>query len=811
MIAMAVLLMLALVLPMMTARAAATGAASNLPAATGPPTQTPADAAPDLVVVGTSGLRWEDLSALATPNLWDLADGGASANLVARSVRSSACPADGWLAISAGRRAADLPLEEYGTCRRLLSPDTSGAVPAWDAFLQAAADDGYDARPGLLGDRLVSADVSSLAVGPGAAVALATSAGQVAGEYFYADFRPSLLEGSLAAALPGHELAVVDVGTIRDHNRPLVHPSPGEVREKAPQPEETPSPAPDEAWLLSSPERTEQVATVDARVGAVVDAARSLSPDTTIIVASVADSGSIALMQLMVAAGPGVPGELPEDGALLRSSSTRQPGIVQSTDLTPTILQVLDVDAPAGLVGSSVRAVPDGRDGPARVSALVDAHDHAVAVRPLKGPFHSALVLVNLLLYASVTVGLNRRLLDRAAAWFARRRSPAAGRVAASLRSRRPGAALRTVRTVAVAVGALPVASYLANLVPWWRADNPGLALYGLTLLVTVAITAVALARPWRHRLLAPVAVVAGLTAVVLAVDVVTGASLQISALMGVQPEVGGRFYGFNNSSFSLFAAGTILTCTAVADPLVRAGRRKLAGAVILAVGAVAVVLDGAPAFGADFGGPPALIPGFLVLALLVAGVALTWRRIIVVLGVTGLIALSFSVLDWLRPPAERTHLGRFIETVLDGGLWAVVARKLAQNVSNLFGSTLTFLAIGGIVVVIVLLTRPLRQAARSDEGERYGWLTGDSSRARVDQLTLLLRPALYSLGVTFAIAFAVNDSGVVLPAIGVSLAVPLLVAVLTGWLLARGGDPQFSSGDDVSAGSPSRGSAHAR
>jgi hypothetical protein len=256
---------------------------------------------------------------------------------------------------------------------------------------------------------------------------------------------------------------------------------------------------------------------------------------------------------------------------------------------------------------------------------------------------------------------------------------------------------------------------------------------------------------------------------------------------MGVEPQVGGRFYGFNNSSFSLFAASTILVATCVADPLVRAGRRRLAAAAVGAIGLVAVVLDGAPTIGADFGGPPALIPGFLALALLAAGVQLTWRRIVLVLGVTAVLALSFSVVDWLRPPAERSHLGRFVETVLDGGLWSVVGRKISQNLANLFGSTLTFLAIGGIVVVVVLLTRPLRNAARRGQNDSYGWLVGGGSVGRIDGDIPMLRPAVLALAATFTIAFLVNDSGIVLPAIGISLAVPLLVSVLAGWLLARG------------------------
>lgn len=736
-----------------------------------------------VVVLGTGGLRWEDLSALATPTMWSLAEEGGVANTVVRSVRPSTCPADGWLAVSAGRRAADLPAAQRGVCRQLEDAD-DGAVPGWQDYLTAAGDDSYDARPGTFGDLLADSDRAVVAIGPGAAIAVADTGGDVVGHYHPRPADPDDLAALLPEVRGGAGLVVVDLGVVRDRGAPLVPVDDPRLGGTDEDPEEEPEP-----WPLEGRDRAEQVSAIEERAAAVLAA---VPPGSTVLLSSLADSGTTPLMQVTALAAADQP------GGMLETRSTRQPGMVQATDVLPTLLDLLGLDAPAALAGAPMRLGDTADSGAGRIASLIDENRHAVEVRPLTAPFFSGLVLVNLALYGVVTVGLNRRFLDRAVAWLERRRASGWAGLARATRTISPDPALRALRGAAVAVAAVPVASYLANLLPWWRTGAPGLVVYTATITIAALIAGLALARPWRHRLLAPVGIVAGLTVLVLGIDVLTGARLQVAALMGVQPQVGGRFYGINNSSFALWATSTLLVASCLAEPLVRRGRRVAAGALVAVTGAVVTVINGAPGLGADFGGPPALLPAFTILTLLALQVRLTWRRVVAVLGSSALVAIAFSIVDWLRPPAERTHLGRFIETVLDGGLGDVIARNLGQNLSNLFGSTLTFLAVGGIALVVLVLTRPLRRAARSGDHAAYGWLAEGSTLRRLDHDARMLRPALVAVAIALGIGFAVNDSGIVIPAIGVSVAVPLLISVISGWLLRLRGEPAHPQEDSV-------------
>ena len=83
--------------------------------------------------------------------------------------------------------------------------------------------------------------------------------------------------------------------------------------------------------------RAQQVAAVDARVAAVLKAAPA---GTDVVLASLADAGVTERLRLIAVAGPHF------GAGTLESSSTRQPGLVQLTDLTPTILQHLGIPRP---------------------------------------------------------------------------------------------------------------------------------------------------------------------------------------------------------------------------------------------------------------------------------------------------------------------------------------------------------------------------------------------------------------------------------------------------------------------------------
>ncbi len=71
-------------------------------------------------------------------------------------------------------------------------------------------------------------------------------------------------------------------------------------------------------------------------------------------------------------------------------------------------------------------------------------------------------------------------------------------------------------------------------------------------------------------------------------------------------------------------------------------------------------------------------------------------------------VIVLISVLDWARGADDRTHLGRFVQTVIDGGAFTVIQRKALANLGILFTTNLSILVPVGIAFVVLVLARPV-------------------------------------------------------------------------------------------------------
>jgi hypothetical protein len=304
----------------------------------------------------------------------------------------------------------------------------------------------------------------------------------------------------------------------------------------------------------------------------------------------------------------------------------------------------------------------------------------------------------------------------------------------------------RVVELVALAGTTAVGASYLANLVPWWRAEQPFIAMLGVTMAATAVLTAISLLG---KGLLARAGIACGLIAAVLVVDVLTGAHLQMSSVAGYSPVVAGRFAGIGNVALGVLAASALLAAASTRS------------ATVAALSAIVVVVDGAPMWGSDVGGVLALVPAYALLVLLLAGRQVSAARLALAAVGGGLVVAAFGIADHVRPADQQTHLGRFVGQVLDGSAGAVIRRKAEANLALLFHSPVTALLPLVVAFLLLLLVRPPTALRR----------TFDRSPAwRAGVLAVLTASGLGSV---------LNDSGVAVPALAIVVTLPATLAVL--------------------------------
>ena len=754
-----------------------------------------AAAAIHVVLVGIGGLRWSDVSPTTTPVLWRLAGQGSVGSLVVGGIHPRTCPADGWLTLNAAARAA-VPHAASGPCPAVPavtahpsrghpgapSPARVSRMPGLVSYnarfhynpqwgLLAAAP-GAAGIPGVAGSSGAPGPVArpgsgrcATAVGPGAALALASPAGRV-GSYLPS---PDQLTAATLARCP---LTIIDLGNLPS--------APGPAGESA---------------------RAAAARAADHQLGRIMAA---LPARSTLMVAAPGD-GPEPHLRAIVVSGPGY------SGGLLAAASTRQPGLVLLTDLTPTVLGWLGTPVPSAVVGSPLRAVHRGRPGglAAALRTLAGQDAAAQVYRHTVTPFYQLVGFGYPALFALIAL----------IAW-------AGTRIRWARKPRHRARIRAAARAVAAWAAAVPAGTFLASLVPWWTLGHPALVLYALAAAWAAVVAAVALAGPpWRKDPLGPAGVIAAVTLGVIGLGLMTGSRLMLETPFGLDVLEAGRFYGLGNNAVVIYAASGIFCAAWLGGALLRRGESESSRALLVmaAVAAFTVIVAAWPGFGAKVGGTIAMLPGFLVLILAARDRAnaakanadkaagdesngdksnadraagdkaagdksdrdksdrdkgdrdkgdrdkgnwLTWPRAALI-GVSGLALVTlFALVNYFVPATGHSDIGAFTGQLLHGGAGAIVQRKIGSNLGSLTANPFNLVIPVVLVVSGVIVAWPERLWCRL--------------LARAYRQIPVLKPALAAVWLTAVLSWFAEDSGITVPAAALPFVLPLIVVILS-------------------------------
>jgi hypothetical protein len=692
-------------------------------AATAVPSDPPEAGAGSVVVFGVPRLALDDLGTGRAPTLDRLVAEGATAAMTVRTLGGTPTSLEAYATLSAGARVLDLPeaAEAYASNARLeggtaaevaerrsgLTVDGEIVVPAGAAARRLAGAD-VPSRPGALAEALHDAGLTAAVVGNGdrrsedgevvisrpAAMAVMDPAGSVdAGT-----IGSSLLRDDPDAAfgLATDPDAFVAEATQAMDEADLTVLDPGEMDRVSAY---APLVGTDQYERL----REEALARTDAILAQVVEA---LPDDALLLVLGMTPPSPRWELTPAVAYGAGVrPGRL-------HSTSTNRTALVTLTDVPTTVLDVLGVDTPKGMIGRPLRY----EDGDADLDALVRVNDVAGGREEIYYPMALTFIILQAIAYVFAIFALT-----------------------AADPTRRLGGLLRFL---VLAFAAWPLATFVVRMVP--VAMTWGAGTHALTWVVAVA--AAALAGRARSHALAPLALITTITTVLLVADVAVGARLQTSSILGYSPHTAARFTGYGNTAYAVLAASALVTA------IVWCARRGSSLPVVAAAAALlgfVIIADGAPWLGADVGGILSLVPVYGLVVLALTGRRLTWRTLLIA-GAATLVVLALATgIDLMRPPDARTHLGRFVaDSFSDSSTFTTtVSRKWATNLRVFRQSIWTWM-----VPIIAVFSLYVLVVAK-------GWGR------------LLPRGSVLRLGVVSALGLGllgwlVNDSGVVVTAL---------------------------------------------
>ena len=353
----------------------------------------------------------------------------------------------------------------------------------------------------------------------------------------------------------------------------------------------------------------------------------------------------------------------------LTSASTRREGIVTLTDLTRTLI---DFGAPGSTV--AVDGSPFAVYGADLTLAAIDAKIDSITA------------LSDAALIGYLALGLGGAVLIVIM-------------VVEALRGR-----FLLPKLIMTFGGVLPAVMMLAGAVPWQNSGSPGLVVSLVVAAWSVILTALALFLGRLARVPSIIAATA-LSVAAFTFDAALGAVGQPGSLLNSRPIFGLRWYGFGNVTFAAYATAGLFLAGYIAHRCLVANRRVAALAAVGAIGFAIVLCEGWPTMGSDFGGVIALTPAVLWLMLALSGVRITWPKLLVIAAAALLVVAAISVLDWLRGPDQRSHLGNFVQRVLDGDALDVISRKAVASAETIVSPLGMGSLLIGVVLWIVIMT----------------------------------------------------------------------------------------------------------
>ncbi|NLW43944.1 MAG: hypothetical protein GXY92_02025 [Syntrophomonadaceae bacterium] len=412
---------------------------------------------------------------------------------------------------------------------------------------------------------------------------------------------------------------------------------------------------------------------------------------------------------------------------LLTSGSTRRDFVVANTDIAPTVLSFMGIeDYGIHMIGQPVIAKPaEGLDTLDTAQSL--AASTALTNR-LRSPLVKAYVVYQIIVIALVLLLL--AVFKKTFQWLP---------------------------PLVLVMGVVPLV-----LLPLGKISLPYEWAYGLLALLATLLLTWVLSLVFKPNYYKAFVLVSFATLLALNVDLLTGATMIKSSVLGYDPMAGARYYGVGNEYMGVMIGSSILVCAAAYQVW---QRKWVLGLIGLFLASQAILIS-TPGLGANTDGALTAPAAFLVTLMFFSDIRVSLRNLLLVGSAIGFSVLGLVLFDLSRPPDLQSHVGRAANQVLTGG-WqealTIILRKASMNLKLIRYTIWSRVFLAVLAALVVLIYQP----------------SGAMSRLKAECPRLF--QGFSGILVGAVVGLIVNDSGIVAAATtSIYIIAPVLLLIFS-------------------------------
>ncbi len=420
---------------------------------------------------------------------------------------------------------------------------------------------------------------------------------------------------------------------------------------------------------------------------------------TLLIVASPTPSKQMRLqgnnLTPIIMAGPNI------KVGVLTSATTRRHGIVDNTDIAPTIISFMDGKIPFYMTGRPM----SGESQPGATRYLAEQLQQILIKAQTRVP-----ALTNYVTATAIVLVLSLLIL---------------------LLGEKGVRYLKLFQVMLLWTISIPLAMLLSTAFNYSFSATP--------ILVTLAISIVLIGTStlFKSNYLYPILIISLFTCIALILDTISGANLMQRSLLGYCPIIGARFYGIGNEYMGVLIGSSIIGLALLFDVFNLRGRLSFAAIALLFVFVTVVI--GYQAFGANVGGAIAAVVAFVVTFVGISQGRVSLKHFLIVMAIILLVLFGLALLDVFQK-GSYSHLGRTIILIQKGGFAEaakIIQRKIAMNIKGTRYTVWTRILIASVVVFPTLFLRPIGAFAKINK--EYPWFAAGQIGSALGAITAFL------------------------------------------------------------------------